>query len=143
MDSFEIEIDEKSRAGAEFMARVVDEIRRAVADEKARRKQNLQEKLTQQSIAEKVGTSRAVINRQIGGLENLTARRIGEILWAIGWEPHFEARPIPEGDNQIIAPAAHAPAAFDSDNQKNWASALDSPNKDEKKPSSAREAAYA
>jgi hypothetical protein len=32
-------------------------------------------------------------------MENLGARRIAELLWAIGWEPHFEARKIPHGDN--------------------------------------------
>jgi DNA-binding transcriptional regulator LsrR (DeoR family) len=99
MNSFELEIDEKSRAGSEFMARVINEIRRAVATEKASRK------LTQQAIAEKIGTSRAVINRQIQGLENLSARRVGEIMWAIGWEPYFEARKIPFGQNQfVVAP---------------------------------------
>jgi len=89
VDSFELEIDEQSRVGSEFMARVVNEIRRAVAAEKADRK------LTQQAIADKIGTSRAVVNRQIQGLENLSARRIAEILWAAGWEPHFEARKVP------------------------------------------------
>ena len=97
MDSFELEIDEQSRVSSEFMARVVNEIRRAVASEKASRK------LTQQAIADKIGTSRAVINRQIQGLENLSARRIGEILWAIGWEPHFEARKRPVGENQNLS----------------------------------------
>jgi hypothetical protein len=97
MNSFELDLlDEKSRAGSEFMARVVNEIRRALASEKACRK------ITQQSIAEKIGTSRAVINRQIQGFENLSARRIGELLWAIGWEPYFEARKIPVGDNQYV-----------------------------------------
>ena len=94
MNSFELEIDEKSRAGSEFMARVVNEIRRAFAAEKASRK------ITQQAIAEKIGTSRAVINRQVQGLENLSARRIGELLWAIGWEPKFSAERIPDGDNE-------------------------------------------
>jgi len=95
MNSFELEIDEKSRAGSEFMARVVNEIRRALASEKSTRK------ITQQAIADKIGTSRAVVNRQIQGLENLGARRIGEILWAIGWEPYFEARKIPRGENNF------------------------------------------
>src|SRR6266567_5397869 len=90
MNSFvELEIDEQSRVGSEFMARVVNEIRRAVAAEKADRI------LTQQAIADKIGTSRAVVNRQIQGLENLSARRIAEILWAAGWETHFEARKVP------------------------------------------------
>jgi hypothetical protein len=104
MTSFELDIiDEKSRAGSEFMARVIDEIRHAVASEKSSRK------LTQQAIADKIGTSRAVINRQVQGLENLSARRIGEILWAIGWEPHFEARKIPAGEN------LHAPVILERD----------------------------
>jgi hypothetical protein len=104
MDSFELEIDEQSRIGSEFMARVVNEIRRAAATEKATRK------LTQQSIADKIGTSRAVINRQMQGLENLGARRIAEILWAVGWEPYFEARQIPIGENQTLHPPSGASA---------------------------------
>lgn len=100
MTSFELEIDEQSRVGSEFMARVVNEIRRAVASEKGSRK------LTQQAIADKIGTSRAVINRQIQGYENLGARRIAEILWAIGWEPYFEARKIPVGQNQYTKAVA-------------------------------------
>ena len=91
MDTFEIEINEQSRVGSEFMARVVNEIRRALATEKTKRK------LTQQDIADAIGTSRAVINRQVQGYENLTARRTAEILWAIGWEPYFEARRNPSG----------------------------------------------
>jgi hypothetical protein len=93
MNSFELEIDDKSRVGSMFMARVVNEIRRAAAIEKASRK------ITQQAIAEKIGTSRAVVNREMQGLENLSSRRIAELLWALGWEPHFEARKIPAGEN--------------------------------------------
>jgi len=121
------------------MARVVDEVRRAVATEKTRRK------LTQQAIAEKIGTSRAVVNRQIGGLENLTARRIGELLWAIGWEPHFEARPIPEGNNEIIRPAASAPRQLAGENRGPRASALGirANDEDNDRPRSAAEFAYA
>jgi hypothetical protein len=93
MPSFEFDIGEQSRIGARFIAHVRDEIQNALFSEKSARK------ITQQQIAEKVGTSRAVINRQIMGLENMTLRRVAEILWAIGWEPHFEARKIPAGEN--------------------------------------------
>ena len=94
MNSFELDIiDEKSRAGSEFMARVVAELQRAIATEKQQRK------LTQQAIADKVETSRHVINRQVQGYENLSSRRIGELFWAIGWEPFFEARKAPFGTN--------------------------------------------
>lgn len=105
MSLFELEIDEKSQAGSQFMAKVANEIRRALIEEKKSRK------ITQQAIAEKIGTSRAVINRQVQGLENLSARRIAELLWAIGWEPHFEARKAPEGENYYTPPKlADAPS---------------------------------
>jgi hypothetical protein len=95
MSSFELDIiDEKSRAGSEFMFRISQELQRAFLTEKKARK------ITQQAIAEKLDTSRAVINRQLQGLENIGARRIGELFWAMGWEPHFEARKIPDGENQ-------------------------------------------
>jgi len=92
----ELEIDEQSRVGSMFMARVANEIRRAAAIEKSTRK------ITQQMIADKIGTSRAVVNREMQGLENLSARRTAELLWALGWEPHFEARKIPEGQNLCL-----------------------------------------
>jgi hypothetical protein len=100
MTSYELEIDEKSRVGSMFMARVVNEIRRAASIEKASRK------ITQQAIAEKIGTSRSVINREMQGLENLGARRIAELLWALGWEPYFEARKIPDRENLFYGPPA-------------------------------------
>jgi transcriptional regulator with XRE-family HTH domain len=88
-------IDEKSRAGSEFMFRIAQELQRAFLAEKK------EHKITQQSIAERLGTSRAVINRQLQGLENIGSRRIGELFWALGWEPYFEARKIPDRDNQF------------------------------------------
>jgi hypothetical protein len=138
MTSYELDIiDEKSRAGSEFLMRIVDEMRRALVAEKSERK------LTQQSIADKIGTSRHVINRELQGLENVTARRIGEFFWAIGWEPHFEARRVPDGHNEFGPPAASAPRESDHDNQKPRVSALDD-NKDKKDgKASAAEMAYA
>ena len=97
MPSFDFDIGEQARIGSRFMSHVRDEIQHALFSEKERRK------ITQQQIAEKLGTSRAVINRQIMGLENMTLRRVAEILWAIGWEPYFEARKIPAGENQSPA----------------------------------------
>lgn len=94
MASFELDItDDKTRAGAEFLARIVEEMQRALVTEKCSRK------ITQQAIADKIGTSRHVINREVQGFENVSARRIGEFFWAIGWEPHFEAKKPPSGQN--------------------------------------------
>jgi hypothetical protein len=105
MTSFELDIiDEKSRAGSEFMFRIAQELQRAfLAEKKAH-------KITQQGIAEKLDTSRAVINRQLQGLENIGSRRIGELFWALGYEPYFEARKIPERDNEFCALKAKAAA---------------------------------
>ncbi|MGJ4954639.1 hypothetical protein ACQR1H_03270 [Bradyrhizobium sp. HKCCYLRH2015] len=98
MNSYELDIiDEKSQAGSAFMDRVAKELRRALMAEKASRK------ITQQYLAEQIGTSRAVVNREVQGLENLTSRRIGELFWALGWEPFFEARKPPVGDNNFVS----------------------------------------
>jgi hypothetical protein len=98
MTSFELDIvDEKSRAGSQFMFRITQELQRAFLVEKKTRK------ITQQAIADKLGTSRAVINRQIQGLENIGARRIGELFWAMGWIPQFSAEKIPEQENDSRA----------------------------------------
>ena len=98
MEEFELEIDDKSRVGSDYMARVKNELRRVASIEKAERG------LTQQAIADIIGTSRAVINRELRGLENLTTRRTAELFWAMGWEAYFEARRIPAGENQFVRP---------------------------------------
>jgi hypothetical protein len=98
MPSFNFDIGEKERTGSRFLSDVRDALQNALATEKSQRK------ITQQQIANLLGTSRAVINRQLLGLENIGIKRVAEILWAIGWEPHFEARPIPRGVNQSSKP---------------------------------------
>ena len=59
MPSFNFDIGDLERVGSRFLSDVRDELQRALATEKASRK------ITQQQIAEKLETSRAVINRQI------------------------------------------------------------------------------
>ncbi|HSC19432.1 MAG TPA: winged helix-turn-helix domain-containing protein [Rhizomicrobium sp.] len=94
MPSFDFVIDEKSRAGSRFMSRVNEEVQRALAAEKDARH------LTQQAIAEKLHVDRSAVNRRVMGLENMTARTIGELFWALGWEPYFEARRPPAEERQ-------------------------------------------
>lgn len=107
MNSYEYKIDDCSRAGSRFITRVKEELQRALAAEKAGRK------LTQQAIADELGVNRSVVNRRFMGLENMTARSIGELLWAIGWEPHFEARKIEQidGDNEFTKPVIDTSSA--------------------------------
>jgi hypothetical protein len=98
MSSFELPVeDQLSLAGSAFLDRVTSEMRRAASAEKVSRK------LTQQAIANEVHTSRHVINRQMQGIENVGARRIGEIFHVLGWEPFFEARPIPATENYFLS----------------------------------------
>lgn len=104
MPSFQFDIGERSRVGSRFIAHVRDQIQHALFSEKEVRK------ITQQQIAEKLETSRSVINRQIMGLENMTLRRVAEILWAIGWEPYFGVRRIAAGQNQYPVPAYYPPS---------------------------------
>jgi hypothetical protein len=96
MPSFEFDIGELEQVGSRFLSDVRDELQRALATEKASRK------ITQQEIAEKLGTSRAVINRQLIGHENISIKRVAEILWAIGWQPSFKAEKIPQGQNYAV-----------------------------------------
>jgi hypothetical protein len=92
MPSHEFKIDERSRIGSRFISDVREELQRALFSEKDERG------ITQQAIASKLGVNRSVVNRQFMGLENITVRRVAELLWAVGWEPHFEARKIVQGD---------------------------------------------
>lgn len=136
MTSYEFDIGEKERAGSRFLSDVRDELQRALAVEKSHRK------VTQQDIANILETSRAVINRQIVGYENIGIKRVAEILWAIGWEPHFEARRIPHGDNIIVRPSASLPSGTNTENVKPRASALAN-EPVEQKPRTAADLAYA
>src|SRR5947207_466770 len=97
MPSFQYEIGELSSVGSDFIEEVNAELKRALAAEKNERS------ITQQSIADILGVGRSVVNRRFMGLENLTMRTIAETLWAIGWEPHFEARKVvaEHGQNEL------------------------------------------
>jgi transcriptional regulator with XRE-family HTH domain len=83
MNSYLYDIGEKERAGSRFIAHVRREVQGAFLHERKSRK------LTQQQIATKLGINRSVVNRQLGGLENMTLRSVAELLWAMGWEPEF------------------------------------------------------
>jgi hypothetical protein len=99
MPSLEYKIDELASVSARFLSDVRDELQRALFTEKKERK------VTQQAIADKLGVNRSVVNRQFMGLENITVKRAAELLWAIGWEPHFEARKreAADGENEFDA----------------------------------------
>lgn len=79
---FEIDIDPKERAIGRFIGSVRKALMRAA----------FSEKVSQQSIAKKLGVNRSVINRILKGEANLTLRSVAEIAWALGWEIDFALR---------------------------------------------------
>ena len=81
--SYELKVDPKKRAGSRFIGKVRRELVSALLDEKAA------SGVTQQKLATALGVHRSVISRMLKGETNLTLRSLGEIAWAMGWEPHF------------------------------------------------------
>ena len=58
--------------------------------------------LSQQGLARKLDTERALINRQLSGEANLTLRSLADLAWAMDMEISFELKkPLPKaGQNQ-------------------------------------------
>ena len=118
MNLFVFDIGEKKRLISRFIGSVRAELQKALLFEKASRK------LTQQQMAEAIGTNRSVINREIMGLDNLSIRRIAELAWALGWEPYFElrkrnvvAQTVAESENPKASPSPivkHQPTSINS-----------------------------
>lgn len=99
--SFQIKMDAKARASARFFARVVEELQKAMTEERAG------SKLTQQKVATALGVNRSVVNRRLLGRDNLTVKTIGELAWALGRVPTFSLeKPARIGANETVRPSA-------------------------------------
>lgn len=81
--SYELKISAKDRAAGRFIGSVKKELMRAAFTEKEN------SRVTQQSIAAKLGVNRSVIHRMLKGETNLTLRSVAEIAWALGWVINF------------------------------------------------------
>ena len=103
MISYVFDIGERSRKVSRFISHVRSELQSALVAEKSSRK------LTQQSIADKIGVNRSVINRQLMGEENLTLRSVADLAWALGWDIDFSLRKpiVREGTNLIAEDSSH------------------------------------
>jgi hypothetical protein len=96
MASYRVDISPRSRRVGRFIARVRNELLKAVDEE--RRASHL----NQQSIAEKLEQKRSTINRQLSGEDHITLRSVAELSWALGREINFELRkPIEESGQNI------------------------------------------
>lgn len=80
MTSFQIALSPNRRAAARFVGSVRRKLQRAYA----------LTGVNQSEIADKLGVHRSVISRQLRGQADLSLSRLGEIAWALGFEPQLE-----------------------------------------------------
>jgi plasmid maintenance system antidote protein VapI len=81
--SYELKISPKKRAASRFIGKVRKALVSAAIDTKK------DSGLTQQQLALALGVNRSAITRMLKGEGNLTLRSVGELAWAMGWEPDF------------------------------------------------------
>jgi transcriptional regulator with XRE-family HTH domain len=94
--SFHFDIGGRARHAGRFIGRVRGELLRALSEWKT------DGGLSQQALAQKLETERALINRQLSGEANLTLRSLADLAWAMDMEISFELKkPAAEpGQNQ-------------------------------------------
>lgn len=104
--SYELKIDPKKRAGSRFIGKVRKALISAAVDEKAA------SGINQQQLADALGVNRSVITRMLKGEGNLTLRSVGEIAWALGWDPDFTLRrkSAPISNQAVVVERSTAPS---------------------------------
>ena len=98
MTCFHFDIGGRARHAGRFIGRVRSELLRALSEHKN------QGGLSQQSLAQKLGTERALINRQLAGEASLSLRSLADLAWAMDMEISFELKKpaAKAGQNQPI-----------------------------------------
>lgn len=81
--SYELKIDPKKRAASRFIGKVRKALISAAIEEKEL------SGISQKEIAEAIGVHKSVVSRMLKGESNLTLRSVGELAWALGWDPDF------------------------------------------------------
>jgi plasmid maintenance system antidote protein VapI len=83
---FHFDIGERARHAGRFIGRVRGELLRALMERKS------ELGFSQQGLARKLDTERALINRQLSGEANLTLRSLADLAWAMDMEILFELK---------------------------------------------------
>lgn len=83
---FRFEIGARARAASRLIGSIRDDLVKAVVQEKEA------SGLTQQQLAQKLGVSRATLNRSLAGNRELTLRSVAELAWALDREVSIELR---------------------------------------------------
>jgi plasmid maintenance system antidote protein VapI len=97
---FELDIDPKESAVGRFIGSVRKVLLRVALAEKE------SNAVTQQSIANKLGVNRSVVNRLLKGEANLTLRSVAEIAWALGYRAEITLQKIDQVALAHVLPAA-------------------------------------
>lgn len=90
-DPFGLNIDPKDAAAVKFMQQSWRELVNAAITAKA------DHGITQCQVAEMVGVDKSTISRLLCGRGNMTQRTIGELAWALGYEPKLLLSKIDHG----------------------------------------------
>ena len=99
MTYFHFDIGERARHAGRFIGRVRGELLRALSERKS------EAGVSQQGLARKLDTERALINRQLSGEANLSLRSLADLAWAMDMEISFELKKptVRAGQNQPVA----------------------------------------
>ena len=84
--SYRIQLDPKRRKASRFIEKV------RVALVSAFEEEHLENGLTQEALAEKLGVHKSIVSRRLRGKANLTLRSIGELAWALDRDVEFRLR---------------------------------------------------
>ena len=91
MNVFELDVEPKDAAGALG----IDEVNLAVFRALSERLKS--EKITKAEIARRLSANKSTITRLLKGNQNLTARTLGELLWALDFEFEVVLRDLLDG----------------------------------------------
>ncbi|MGY6704902.1 helix-turn-helix domain-containing protein [Roseinatronobacter sp.] len=93
MTKFEVAIDPKDAAGAVAIDRIHQALLKALA---VRMKTD---KITRSDIAHRLGIDSSVVSNCFEGNQNISARMVGEILWALDYDFEIVLHDVKEGPN--------------------------------------------
>ena len=109
MPSFQLTTSPSRRAAARYVQAVRRALQKALAVEAEL------SGLSQSEVARRIDVHRSVVNRELKGTKDITQGRVGELAWAMGYEPVFTLRKVEleAGSNSdaTIEYMQHAPAS--------------------------------
>jgi ribosome-binding protein aMBF1 (putative translation factor) len=97
MTFFRFDIDARSRKVSRLLGRVRRELLKAVMEER-------RAGLTQQQLAQRLQTRRAIVNRKLSGESEITLRELADLAWALDREISLELRRPDQMAGDNIAP---------------------------------------